>query len=265
MITMSKVSREVPMNDLSMIVISAIHEANTVPSPRGRRLQIKKRGSYGLSFCLQGKITYTHCGRQFVSDSNHAIILPKDADYTLYGNETGLFPLINFDCNEPFTDTFLSIPLHNPDSYLSDYNRLSESLLFRRYNARSMSILYDMLDRLSRESFTGNRALDIAVTFMAQNYADPNLNNQLLADKAGISEIYLRRLFKDVFGLPPRQYLLDIRIRRARQLLSEQHLTVTQIAEICGFSSLYHFSRAFREITGTTPTDFRKATQTTAL
>lgn len=249
------------MNLLSSITISDISDVSTIPSPKGRYLQVKKRVSYGLSFCIHGKITYTHLDKQFISDPGHAIILPKGADYMLYGNETGLFPLINFDCTETFTDTFLSIPLHNPESYLGDCKRIADSLLFKKHRARAMSILYDILDRLSLESFTGNRALDIAVSCIEQNYGDSHLTNESLACVAGISEVYLRRLFKDCFGMPPRQYLLDIRIRKARQLLSEQHYSVTQIAEFCGFTSLYHFSRAFHDITGSTPTAYRKATQ----
>jgi len=58
------------------------------------------------------------------------------------------------------------------------------------------------------------------------------------------------------YDITPKQYILNARIRRAKQLLCDTPLTVTAIAEKCGFSSVYHFCRSFKQHTGQTPTEY---------
>ena len=63
------------MNDLNNIVVTDVLNAITVFSPKGKNNTMHNRNSYGLSFCLEGQITYTQNGKKYVSDKNHAVIL----------------------------------------------------------------------------------------------------------------------------------------------------------------------------------------------
>lgn len=99
------------MNTLNKITVTDIKELFTVSSPKGRSGEIKNRTSYGLSFCVEGKITYEMNGNQAVSDEKHAVILPKSRSYSLYGNKTGIFPVINFDCKDFLCDEVISLPI----------------------------------------------------------------------------------------------------------------------------------------------------------
>lgn len=249
------------MPDLSHVTVTQLIDAMTVQSPKGRVVQMHCRRSYGLSFCYDGQITYSHWGKEFVSDRDHAVFLPQEASYQLYGNETGSFPLINFRCENMPTDTFLVIPLRNPESYLADFEQLKTTLLFPHGKAKAMSIFYDMLHRLSSECSTANAVLLPAIRHLETGFSDPLLSNALLAEKCGISEVYFRQLFKTQFGISPRQYILELRIRKAKQLLSSGTLSVNQIAEHCGFTNPYHFSRAFRQATQRSPSEYRTENQ----
>lgn len=73
------------MNVFDKITVTDIKQMFTVMSPRGRTVIITGRKYYGLSFCIDGKITYTIGGKQVVSDINHAVILPKGKSYSLHG------------------------------------------------------------------------------------------------------------------------------------------------------------------------------------
>ena len=75
----------------------------------------------------------------------------------------------------------------------------------------------------------------------------------------GISYSSFRRLFKEHTGLSPNQYLLEIRMRKARSLLTNTTLSVQRIAEETGFDSSFYFSRFFKQRTGLSPLNFRKA------
>lgn len=71
----------------------------------------------------------------------------------------------------------------------------------------------------------------------------------------GMSDAYFSRYFKAVTGTTFSQYLNYVRVDRAVRLLhSRKEMTMTEIAEACGFATIRSFNRTFRELTGTTPT-----------
>lgn len=78
-----------------------------------------------------------------------------------------------------------------------------------------------------------------------------------LAQSLGYSYSRFRTVFKAHTGMAPRQYHLEIRINRARDLLRATDLTVSEIADRLGFSSVYYFSKLFKSRTGLSPRDFR--------
>lgn len=78
-----------------------------------------------------------------------------------------------------------------------------------------------------------------------------------LARVSGVSEAHFARSFKEAFGLPPHRYLLTRRIERAKALLRDTDLSITEIAFQTGWNSLGTFGRTFRDITGETPRELR--------
>ena len=249
------------MFDFSQIVVTELIDAMTIQSAKCRTFVMDCRRSFALSFCYEGKITYTHGGKEYVSHRGSAVILPKDAAYVLYGNDQGSFPLINFQCLGLPADRFYVIPLANPESYLRDYEQLKSSLLFPRGRAKAMSILYSMFHRFCYEASSVPGALLPAIRYLETDLSDPAISNATLAARCGISEVYFRQLFRERFGTSPRQYILELRLQKARQLLTGSRLPVQEIGEHCGFTNPYHFSRAFHRATGQTPTEYRKINQ----
>lgn len=74
-----------------------------------------------------------------------------------------------------------------------------------------------------------------------------------LAAAAGISRCYFSRLFHSSFGQPPHQYLLELRLQRARSLLEARQGPIADVAAMTGFSDQSHLTRRFRRRFGTTP------------
>lgn len=244
---------------LNQMTVTRIVDIITVNSPKGRQVQIHNRSSYGITFCYGGRITYYQNGSAVVSDHDHMVLLPKGQDYALECDASGLFPVINIDCAPDFRVTApTAFPIRQPESYLKDYERLKELYFLGGSRAKCMSMIYELLGSIAAENMTGNRVVTAAVHFMEEHLADATLSNAVVANHAGISEVYLRRLFREARHTTPKQYILELRIRKARQLLAEGHLSVSEIAERCGFSSVYHFSRAFRRAAGSSPTDYGK-------
>jgi len=88
-----------------------------------------------------------------------------------------------------------------------------------------------------------------------------NLTLSELAREAGLSAAYFSQRFKCSTGTSPHQYLLRLRICKAKTLLEESESPIIDIAAECGFQTQQHFARIFRRITRTTPTEYRRQRQ----
>ncbi|MDJ1184243.1 helix-turn-helix transcriptional regulator [Roseofilum casamattae] len=82
-----------------------------------------------------------------------------------------------------------------------------------------------------------------------------------LARKAGINDYKLKIGFREVFGTTVFGYLRDRRMEWARQLLLEQQMNVSEVAQTVGYASLSRFSTAFKHHFGTTPKTYQKSSQ----
>ncbi|MDN4037366.1 GlxA family transcriptional regulator [Massilia sp. YIM B02443] len=96
-----------------------------------------------------------------------------------------------------------------------------------------------------------------AVALMEANIEEP-LSTDDIAQLAGISRRQLERLFKQYLGSLPSRYYLELRLRRARQLLLDTNHSIVQVGLMCGFSSGSHFSTAFGALFGNTPREERQ-------
>ena len=244
------------MLNLHDIIVTNLNEPMTVHSPKGRYFEMHDRKSYGLSFCLQGEIIYNMNGKTYSSNPGNAILLPRGGYYNLFGKKEGYFPLLNFQCEHLNCDSITVFPLQNPQSYIKDFERIQSLFLFPGNRLKILSAFYELLDKLHKEQQPNHALLSPVIAYIESHMAEPDLSNTLLARQVDISEVYLRKLFAVHLNTTPKQYILDIRIRKAKQLLADPTLSVTAIAEACGFSSLYHFCRIFKEKTGMTPTQF---------
>lgn len=100
--------------------------------------------------------------------------------------------------------------------------------------------------------------IDTTIEYIGRNYTDFNLSTSRLAAVADMSEVYYRRIFKQIYHIPPVKYMMLMRINKAKELLTCSEMPINQISEQCGFSSAYYFSRVFKKETGMPPTDYRR-------
>lgn len=242
-------------------VVTDIYAPIPVFSERGRVFSMEKRKSYGLSFCTGGQITYTQNGKSCIGHAGNVILLPKDATYSLYGDKEGLFHVINFQCEHLDCREITAIPLSNPTACLRKMKLLSQQFLFNDKHLKIYNLFYELLDQIQWQQSAAHNPLSPMMAYLEQHISDPELTNEKLAARMGISEVYFRKLFKNHYGITPKQYILDVRISKAKQLLPDSSFSVTAIAELCGFSSVYHFCKIFKQKTDLTPTEYAENNQ----
>ena len=86
-------------------------------------------------------------------------------------------------------------------------------------------------------------------------YKNPDLEATAL--ELGVSYSWIRKIFKRFIGISPNQYVLKLKLQKARDMLVLSHKPVKLVALECGFSSPYYFSRYFKEECGMAPREYR--------
>ena len=98
--------------------------------------------------------------------------------------------------------------------------------------------------------------IEKAVQYIEQHY-DSDISNADLAAIAGYHPYHLNRLMKNTTGMTLHQYILNIRLEQAKDLLLNTDMPVFEISEKCGFKNQYHFSNIFKDKTKLTPSQYR--------
>jgi AraC family transcriptional regulator len=94
------------------------------------------------------------------------------------------------------------------------------------------------------------------------DYAHSNIHQNIglndLAKNINISPFHFIRLFKQTIGISPYQFMLQLKIERAKQLIQQSEFSLTSIAYQLGFMDQAHFCNAFKKATGVTPLQYKK-------
>lgn len=98
--------------------------------------------------------------------------------------------------------------------------------------------------------------IDESVSLMYKNYHQQWTNEQLAA-QVNLSPSRYIHLFSQIHNTSPLKFLNTIRLNMAKELLSTRTISVSEVAEMCGFQSQQYFCRIFRKQTGMTPTQYR--------
>jgi AraC family transcriptional regulator len=122
--------------------------------------------------------------------------------------------------------------------------------LLRRYSGRTHNI----------REYTGGLSqykLRQAIEFINDNLAE-GFSLEAIANEVSMSRYHFARMFKQSTGMTPHQYLVERRLEKAKTLLANKDLTISEIAYLTGFASQSHLTRLFRQHLSTTPKTYRQ-------
>jgi AraC-like DNA-binding protein len=91
---------------------------------------------------------------------------------------------------------------------------------------------------------------------MERNGGDTDLRE--LAQRFGLTQAHFSRIFRDVSGMTCRDYLIEIKVNKSKELLLKDSIPIKEIAYELGYTNPSHFSYMFKKKLGITPTQYRK-------
>lgn len=110
------------------------------------------------------------------------------------------------------------------------------------------------------QGISSNRQCAAVKRYIDMHFKEP-LTLAHLSEEAHMNKYYLSHAFKQEYGISPINYLISRRINESKYLLTETDLSMSQIAQLLGFSSLSYFSQSFRKTQGVSPMEFRQNTK----
>ncbi len=152
----------------------------------------------------------------------------------------------------------------------SEFERIYQSIFDLVLNEKpgfqiiASGIIINMLGNIVsskiQEKFTGkpiHKVIQDTQLMLRNNYKE-SINIENIAVENNIGYSYFRKMFKKYTGISPKQYLLQLKIKHAKELLLNTDMSVGEISNNLGFYSIFYFSRIFKAKTGLNPSDLRR-------
>jgi AraC-like DNA-binding protein len=157
-----------------------------------------------------------------------------------------------------FGDTFLRM--------VELWNRRTTFSQLEAHNLANELVLAILKDHTSVQAATvpSDTSLQWMTSYLYFHLTSP-ITIEQMAERANLSPSRFRAVFKEQFGLPPHQYLRNLRLRHSQDLLQSTGHTLEEIAAYCGFADVHHFAKAFKKEIGISPGMYRKEHQERSL
>lgn len=222
-----------------------------------------------ISIRLSGAGNFKAKDTSFTVKKGDVLYIPKNFEYSQSTHGETIFAIhfINYSFSPKNTFEILT-----PEDieYVEDiirrmYDEWKEKKQGYRYKCTSLfySLIY-YLNCHAVENNIGNISPDNkikkALDYIHVHFRSEEISISSLADMCSVSETYFRKQFKNLYSVPPNQYIINLRLENASQLLQSGLYTVAEAAEKSGFGDTKYFSRVFKKHFGQTPKEFSKNT-----
>lgn len=222
-----------------------------------------------ISYVINGQADYIINDRKYSVSSGDLLCIPKgsrrsaiscpDALMECYSINGVVRDIDGRDINLPFP---IVCNIGIQTDIISLYHELNSVWQLRDtgYLLKARAIYLMILQRYFQLIFYQNdtsimdKRIKKVMNYISNHYKEP-LTVHKMADMVHLSDMYFGALFKQETGMSFRKYLTSIRMNRAEDMLYSGEYKVNEIADACGFSDVFYFSRLFKENRGFAPSN----------
>lgn len=241
------------------MVIQSVFKDRSVGGSRA----MNGRLFHGFLIKLQGETEYFDGEKTLLLSPGDVLFVPQNASYAIREVTPGYSCVVNFD-SCPGWEKLQKLPIPAEVDVEAFAEKLYRSWQKEGGAYGALAQVYSFLDKVvsatrAKEYLSSSERhfLLPVMAYLEENLADPGLQVESLAKKAGISQVYLRRLFKKKYGMSPASYITRERMREAKRLLENgKEMTVQSVALQVGYRDALYFSRTFRKHFGVSPSEY---------
>lgn len=167
-----------------------------------------------------------------------------------------------FTAGQPFVEAGMNEPLLMLFQKILETVRLAPSGYHQVIAGMALQLLGWLHSIREHRSNTGDPAGQLIgkAKFLLRESLENSVNMEQVARTLPMGYSKFRKTFKQLTGQSPHQYLLNLRLEKAKELLASTHLTVNEIAFQTGFDSVFYFSKLFKKKNGVSPLQYRSGT-----
>ncbi len=225
--------------------------------------------TYELVYFISGENTVSFADKTCTEKKGFIRFTPRNVPndtYRVFNHKSGACVDIYFYTSTPLPREMLvgdfSASSDIESKFIKIYNMWNSKNA--GYYNKCMSLFFDILSKMESFGTPGaprahEAKIAPAIKYLSEHYQEPDLDYKRLAALCNISYTYFRRLFVEIYRTTPRDYVKNLRLERACELLSLERFSVSAVAEMCGFSDIYYFSRVFKEHIGVPPSTYKRS------
>ncbi|MBE6811024.1 MAG: AraC family transcriptional regulator [Ruminococcaceae bacterium] len=232
------------------------------------------RPSYNkFYYVTEGEAYINIEGKEYVARPGQLFLLPCNSKQTYYHTEAKhlvkYWIHCSFNCGEKDLLEMLQLPHYievtSPEYVEKLFEKLLEGLndtsvtgkLYQKSCLLELLAYYfDHVEEIRKDYFRDERIMSV-LKYIDQNY-QRRLTIQELSDVVHLHPNYFINLFHDVVDMTPMEYVNNVRINRAKELMQKavHKIPINEVASQIGFTDVHYFSRLFKKKTGYTPTEY---------
>ncbi len=247
---------------LSDLIITKVYSATTMYTEKNAKTKRNNRQNWAIVIKYEGETLYDTGRKIYLSNINNLVILPKGCSYEWCCTNSGHYSIIEFESKLTCNDIFV-FPVKNSEKILKLFKELEYKRTLRKSMCEAESIrdtysIILMLTQAVPEKYLPiekRNKISPALDYIAKNY-NTDIKNDDLAQITGLSTVYFRKLFTDIIGISPINYIHELRIKKAKEMLKSDYGSITDIAQSLGYLNIYDFSRAFKKYVGVAPSKY---------
>jgi len=254
----------------SDIVIEDIDSVLITSAPNKRWKSKKDSFEIDTVYYVRAGEYYVYIGNDKIHmRENDVLYLPKGIPYhseSISKSMTfqGIYFYAKKDNPDDFFHTYKYIP--NCKNLFNKFENIYNLFASNQFGKKLVSkkALYDILNHIMQKKmheqndFAVFYSIKNAIDYIENNYTKNDISISFLANICNITPTYFTYVFKKIFKTTPKEFIINMRMEKAKEYLMYTSYSMNEISEKLGYSNPAYFSAAFKKIYGVAPTEFKK-------